>query len=325
MRALLCKKYGPIDSLEFDEIEAVVLGPGQVSIRVHACGVNFPDTITIKGLDQYKPQLPFSPGGEYAGTIEAIGEGVTGFSIGDRVLSGSVWGGFREVAVTSAHNTFRIPDSMDYTTASVFICAYGTAIHTKQRLGKKLIQSAQSINRNQQFDLQRFEQNELILHSLVRPVGLSTSVAYSNLFKNTHPLHINNARYATKELAVSGGFIMPIILGAAQRDFKESIHERILETKHINPVNHEESLGAFSYILDSKRAGGIEELTIRTFGVKNTDVERELAGMKIPMSLLRTDKIKPSELETICRQECPELASLICMRIDWKLWRKIGG
>ncbi len=195
----------------------------------------------------------------------------------------------------------------------------------KQRLGKKLIQSAQSINRNQQFDLQRFEQNELILHSLVRPVGLSTSVAYSNLFKNTHPLHINNARYATKELAVSGGFIMPIILGAAQRDFKESIHERILETKHINPVNHEESLGAFSYILDSKRAGGIEELTIRTFGVKNTDVERELVGMKIPLSLLRTDKIKPSELESICRQECPELASLICMRIDWKLWRKIGG
>lgn len=150
-------------------------------------------------------------------------------------------------------------------------------------------------------------------------------MAYSNLFKNTHPLHINNTRYATKELAVSGGFIMPIIIGAAQRDFKESIHERILETIHINPVNHEESLGAFSYILDSKRSGEIEELTLRTFGIKNTDVERELNGMKIPLSLLRTDKIKPSEVEAICRQECPELASLICMRIDWKLWRKIGA
>lgn len=129
MKALLCKKYGPIEDLVFEDIEADIPGPGQVSIRIHACGVNFPDTITIKGKDQYKPTLPFSPGGEYAGTIEALGDGVAGFNIGDRVLSGSVWGGFREIAVTSAHNTFRIPDSMDYTTASVFICAYGTAIH----------------------------------------------------------------------------------------------------------------------------------------------------------------------------------------------------
>jgi citrate lyase subunit beta/citryl-CoA lyase len=194
-----------------------------------------------------------------------------------------------------------------------------------QRLGKKLIRNAQKIRRERRFELQRFEQNELILHSLVRPVGLSTSVAYSNLFKNTHPLHINNSRYSTEELAVSGGFVMPIIIGAAQRDFKETIHERIVETMHINPVNHEESLGAFSYILQSKRSGEIEELTIRTFGIKNTDIERDLAGMKIPLTLLRTDEIKPSEVEKICRQECPELASLICMRIDWKLWRKIGA
>ncbi|MFT5182889.1 MAG: NADPH2:quinone reductase [Flavobacteriales bacterium] len=129
MKALLCKKYGSTDDLVFEDIEAGVPGPGQVSIRVYACGVNFPDTITIQGKDQYKPELPFSPGGEYAGTIEAIGKDVKGFSVGDRVLSGSVWGGFREVAVTSSHNTFLIPDPMDFVTASVFICAYGTAIH----------------------------------------------------------------------------------------------------------------------------------------------------------------------------------------------------
>ncbi|MCB0762705.1 MAG: Sua5/YciO/YrdC/YwlC family protein [Flavobacteriales bacterium] len=192
----------------------------------------------------------------------------------------------------------------------------------RSQLGKKLIRSIQAVKGHEHRGVQVLP-GEVILHGLVRPVGLSTSVAYSSLFKNTHPLHINNTRYATAELAVSGGFILPIVMGAAQRDFKDTIHEKVVQTKHINPVNHEEGLGAFSYILDRQVSGMMEELTIRTFGLKNMDVEKELEGMNIPLKLLQTDHLKPSEIESICRAECPELAAQICMRIDWKLWRKI--
>jgi NADPH:quinone reductase len=129
MRALLCKAYGPPSSLKVEEVETPIPGVGEIAIEVEACGVNFPDTLTILGQDQYHPPLPFSPGGEYAGTVVALGQGVEEFAVGDRVLTGTVWGGMREVAVAPVRNSYKIPANMDFLTASVFLCAYGTAYH----------------------------------------------------------------------------------------------------------------------------------------------------------------------------------------------------
>ena len=86
MKAVLCKAYGPPESLVIEEQPSPQPGPGQVRVGVHVCGVNFPDTLIIADKYQFKPPRPFSPGSEVAGVVEAIGEGVTKFKVGDRVL-----------------------------------------------------------------------------------------------------------------------------------------------------------------------------------------------------------------------------------------------
>ncbi|WPB55400.1 NADPH:quinone oxidoreductase family protein [Xylophilus sp. GOD-11R] len=129
MKAMLCHAYGPPDSLRLEEVPSLQPGPGQVVIAVAAAGVNFPDTLIIQGKYQYKPDLPFSPGGEVAGTILRLGADVTGLRVGDRVLAPLGWGGYAEEAIAEAWRVLPIPDEMDFDTASAFVLTYGTSHH----------------------------------------------------------------------------------------------------------------------------------------------------------------------------------------------------
>ena len=169
-----------------------------------------------------------------------------------------------------------------------------------------------------------FKADELILHSLARPMGLSNSLAYSTLYKNTHPLHINSARYSMDGLVVCGGFVIPVIHGIASRDIRFAMDQEIVDTMHVNSIHHEDCIGAMSYIVDvEKRMDGIECLTIRTFGLKNVDPENDLKGIDIPNELLKSSQIKPREIELICKTYAPELHHKICARMTWKMWRKV--
>jgi NADPH2:quinone reductase len=127
MKAVLCKVYGPPESLVIEEVEPLKPGPGQVVIGVKACGVNFPDTLIIEGKYQFKPEMPFSPGGEVAGIVKEIGDGVTGVNVGDRVIAFTGWGGFAEEVLAEAAKLIPIPEGMDFITASAFVMAYGTS------------------------------------------------------------------------------------------------------------------------------------------------------------------------------------------------------
>lgn len=129
MKAVLCKAYGPPESLVIEEVESLKAGKGQAVIAVKACGVNFPDTLIIQGKYQFKPAMPFSPGGEVAGVIKEIGEGVERVSVGDRVIAFTGWGGFAEEVVADAARLIPIPDGMDFTTAAAFVMVYGTSIY----------------------------------------------------------------------------------------------------------------------------------------------------------------------------------------------------
>ncbi|MFT4722476.1 MAG: citrate lyase subunit beta/citryl-CoA lyase [Flavobacteriales bacterium] len=171
-------------------------------------------------------------------------------------------------------------------------------------------------------DVSPFKKGDLILHSITRPMGLSNSLLYSTLYKNTHPLHINSARYGMDGLVVCGGFVIPLIHASASRDIRFALDHEIVDTMHINKIHHEDSVGAMSYILDSVIEDGIECLTIRTFGLKNVDAEKELFKLDIPIELLASPKIKPSEIELLCKVYCPELQQKICARLTWKMWRK---
>lgn len=129
MKAVLCKSYGPPENLVVEDIASLKPGKGQVVISVKACGVNFPDTLIIEGKYQFKPEMPFSPGGEVAGVIKAIGEGVTHLKPGMHVMAGTGWGGFAEEVIGPAHNIVPIPKEWDMVHAASSMMTYGTSYH----------------------------------------------------------------------------------------------------------------------------------------------------------------------------------------------------
>lgn len=115
--------------LVVEDVPSPTPGSGQVVISVKACGVNFPDTLIIQGKYQFKPEMPFSPGGEVAGLVKQTGEGVTRVKVGDRVIAFNTWGGFAEEMVVDADRTIAMPASMDFVPASAFVLTYGTSYH----------------------------------------------------------------------------------------------------------------------------------------------------------------------------------------------------
>jgi NADPH:quinone reductase len=129
MKAVLCKEYGLPGKLVVEDIPSPKPASGQVVVSVKACGVNFPDTLIIQGKYQFKPEMPFSPGGEVAGVVKEIGEGVKRVKPGDRVIAFNTWGGFAEEMVVDADRTIPMPSSMDFITASAFVLTYGTSYH----------------------------------------------------------------------------------------------------------------------------------------------------------------------------------------------------
>ena len=129
MKAVLCKEYGPPESLVIEDIPSPRPGRGQAVITVKACGVNFPDTLIIEGKYQFKPALPFSPGGEVSGIVKELGEGVNTVKVGDRVIAFTGWGGFAEEVVTEAAKLIPIPGDIDFATAASFTLVFGTAHH----------------------------------------------------------------------------------------------------------------------------------------------------------------------------------------------------
>ena len=127
MKAVLCKAYGPPESLIIEDIEPLKPAKGQVVVSVKACGVNFPDTLIIQGKYQVKPPLPFSPGSEVAGIVREIGPGVESTKVGDRVIAFTGHGGFAEEVLAEAAQLIPIPEAMDFATAASFVLTYGTS------------------------------------------------------------------------------------------------------------------------------------------------------------------------------------------------------
>lgn len=136
MRAIICPKPGPIDALELREVDDPKPRRGEVLIDVAAAGVNFPDVLIVQGLYQFKPTGAFTPGGEVAGTVSAVGEGVEGVAVGDRVAAVVPWGGFAERIAAPAGGIIPVPDGMDLETAAGFNLTYATAIHALEDRGR---------------------------------------------------------------------------------------------------------------------------------------------------------------------------------------------
>ena len=124
MRAVVCNAWGFVENLVMEEVPAPAPAPGEVLFEVKAAGVNFADSILVAGNYQTKPELPFSPGLEGAGVIAAVGDGVSRFKPGDRVMALLAYGGFAEQAVTPETDAFSMPDGMSFEEGGAFPVSY---------------------------------------------------------------------------------------------------------------------------------------------------------------------------------------------------------
>ncbi|MEL6918682.1 MAG: NADPH:quinone oxidoreductase family protein [Bacteroidota bacterium] len=135
MKAIVCEQFGPPSSLALQEVESLKPGAKEILVTVKACGVNFPDTLIIQGLYQFKPKLPFTPGSDIAGVVKEIGEDVSHLKVGDHVFGFVMNGGFAEEVIVPANTCFRKPPQMDFPVAASFMMAYGTSYHALKDRG----------------------------------------------------------------------------------------------------------------------------------------------------------------------------------------------
>jgi len=136
MKAMLSNTVGGPETLVLEDRPDPVAEPGKVVLSVKACGVNYPDFLMIQDMYQFKPERPFAPGGEVAGVVDAVGEGVTNVKAGDRVLASLGWGGMAEKALVDAHRVVPIPDAMPFDEAAAFMMTYGTSYYALKDRGE---------------------------------------------------------------------------------------------------------------------------------------------------------------------------------------------
>ncbi|MCL6729081.1 NADPH:quinone oxidoreductase family protein [Sphingomonas hankyongi] len=129
MRALLSNEPGGPDTLRVERVPDPEPGPGELLVRVRACAINYPDVLIIEDKYQMRPPRPFAPGGEIAGEVEAVGEGVEGWTPGDRVIAVTGYGGLAEKMVIPAGAAFRLPDGRSFAEGSALLLTYATSIH----------------------------------------------------------------------------------------------------------------------------------------------------------------------------------------------------
>ena len=136
MKAVLCKTLGPARDLVLEDVASPQPRKNEILLDVQAAGVNFPDTLIIEGKYQFQPPLPFSPGGEAAGVVAAVGEKAGALKVGDRVMALTGWGAFAEQVAVPFYNVLPIPASMDFSTAAAFGMTYGTSMHALRQRGQ---------------------------------------------------------------------------------------------------------------------------------------------------------------------------------------------
>jgi NADPH2:quinone reductase len=129
MKAIICSRYGTADDLELRDLPEPQPGDGEVVVKIAAAALNFFDTLLIAGKYQVKPDFPFSPAAEFAGTVHKVGAGVTAFRPGDRVMSYAGYGAARDYVVIRAARLVTVPDNLDLDRAAGLSVTYGTTIH----------------------------------------------------------------------------------------------------------------------------------------------------------------------------------------------------
>ncbi|MEC9466880.1 MAG: aldolase/citrate lyase family protein [Myxococcota bacterium] len=156
---------------------------------------------------------------------------------------------------------------------------------------------------------------EVILHPPVRPIGHSENLLLTTLFRNTHPVHFDTVRFGKDGLIVCGGFVQALAHACAERELRPILDETLEYSQHIHPVHPGERIGAVSHVLACRAISPhLEEVRVMTLGLREVDVVNELDQLPLPAALFVPDNQKPSAIQAICRQHCPELENRIALR-----------
>ena len=169
-------------------------------------------------------------------------------------------------------------------------------------------------------------QGQLILHSLQRSLTFTQSQQLASLARLTHEKHFDCRKFEQTELLIPGGLVLGITMSASARDFHELLHEEILSVNYLNSLHPGNMVGAVSYIQSVEDAvGDLQVVTVRTLGIKNMDVKRDLEGVRLPLELFQIDfnkRVKPKDMERICKTKCPQLQNKIVVQVDRRILRQ---
>lgn len=165
---------------------------------------------------------------------------------------------------------------------------------------------------------------QLILHTLTRPLNETHAMSLATLGRLTHERHFNKRLYRPDELVIPGGLVVGLVTSLASRDLHEVLYEELDGCSFPNETAPGETIGAITFIKsrEEHRSGDMEAVELRTIGVKNMDVHRQLANAELPMQLFSGDIMKPKALEEMLKKEYPDLAKKIVCIADRKVYRQ---
>eukprot|EP00638_Chattonella_subsalsa_P001051 CAMPEP_0117750366 /NCGR_PEP_ID=MMETSP0947-20121206/10318_1 /TAXON_ID=44440 /ORGANISM="Chattonella subsalsa, Strain CCMP2191" /LENGTH=292 /DNA_ID=CAMNT_0005568505 /DNA_START=432 /DNA_END=1310 /DNA_ORIENTATION=- len=188
--------------------------------------------------------------------------------------------------------------------------------HIKSRAGTLLSLGNQS--------LRRLRPGQLVLHRMSRPLTETQTMQLASTARLTHARHFNRQKFARHEIYIPGGCIYGLAMSASSRDLHEKLHEQLASCSFINTLFPGETLGAVSYIkaVDDHVSGNLEQVTIKTMGIKNLDITGELSGKPLPLRLFTEDDLLPKQIEAICDAHIPELSKKIVIMAERKILRQ---
>ena len=170
----------------------------------------------------------------------------------------------------------------------------------------------------------KFEEGQCVLHSMNRSLTFSMSQQLSSLARLTHERHFDTKKYDRySEILIPGGLVLGLTMSTSARDLHEILHEEIVSVNYVNSLSPEQMVSAVSYIerVDHNGVpGDLEVLTVRTLGIKNLNVKRDLEGVGLPIELFHPST--PKEIEVICKQMCPILQNKIVVQVERKILRQ---
>lgn len=206
MKAILCKSFGPPESLVVEETSDPRLTDDGVLIQVHAAGVNFPDTLIIENKYQFKPPLPFTPGSEVSGVVLEVGKKVTRFKPGDAVMGFTGWGAFAEKIVVSENTCFPKPEALSFEEASGFSMIYGTSYYAlKQRGQLKPGETLLVLGAAGGVGLAAVELGKLMGATVIAAGGNDEKLAITQQYGADHVVNYNQENWKDQVKQLTGG------------------------------------------------------------------------------------------------------------------------